>query len=74
MASVSTENAKVAEGRLEEALAARDRLIIELLVTVLDEKLVIERPILKERLSNLVALSDKDAELRESVQAVINKL
>lgn len=66
--------AKVAPERLEEALNVRDRLIIELLVTVLDEKLVIERPILRERLDNLVKLSGHDAELKESVQALINKL
>lgn len=66
--------AKIAPERLEEALAVRDRLIIELLVAVLDEKLVIERPILRERLDNLVKLSDNDAELKETVQALINKL
>lgn len=67
-------DAKVAPGRLEESLDIRDRLIIELLVKVLDEKLVIERPILRERLGNLVDLSDYDDELKESVQALINKL
>lgn len=66
--------AKIAPERLEEALNVRDRLIIELLVTVLDEKLVIERPILRERLDNLVKLSNNDAELKETVQALINKL
>lgn len=66
--------AKISPERLEEALAVRDRLIIELLVSVLDEKLVIERPILRERLDNLIKLSDKDAQLTETVQALINKL
>lgn len=74
MATVSNANAKIAPERLEEALNARDRLIIELLVHVLDEKLVIERPVLRERLGNLVQLSDHDAELKETLQALINKL
>ncbi|MFJ7954412.1 phosphate-starvation-inducible protein PsiE [Lysinibacillus sp. NPDC096418] len=73
MAKVSKE-AKITPERLEEALNARDRLIIELLVNVLDEKLVIERPVLRERLGNLVQLSDHDAELKETLQGVINKL
>lgn len=64
MAKVSKE-AKITPERLEEALNARDRLIIELLVNVLDEKLVIERPVLRERLGNLVQLSDHDAELKK---------
>ena len=69
--------AKVAEitpERLEEALNARDRLIIELLVHVLDEKLVIERPVLRERLGNFVELSNHDAQLKETLHALINKL
>lgn len=74
MANVSKAAAKIAPERLEEALNARDRLIIELLVHVLDEKLVIERPVLRERLGNLVQLSDHDAELKETLQALINKL
>ena len=74
MATVSNANAKITPERLEEALNARDRLIIELLVHVLDEKLVIERPVLRERLGNLVQLSDHDAELKETLQALINKL
>lgn len=67
-------NAKIAPERLEEALTIRDRLIIELLVIVLDEKLVIERPILRERLANLISLSDHDDELKETLHALVNKL
>jgi hypothetical protein len=67
-------SAKITPERLEEALNVRDRLIIELLVQVLDEKLVIERPVLRERLGNLVDLSNHDAELKETLTAVINKL
>lgn len=74
MANGSKSVAKITPERLEEALNARDRLIIELLVNVLDEKLVIERPVLRERLGNLVQLSDHDAELKETLQALINKL
>ncbi|MBG9454581.1 phosphate-starvation-inducible protein PsiE [Lysinibacillus sphaericus] len=65
---------KITPERLEEALNVRDRLIIELLVQVLDEKLVIERPVLRERVANLVDLSDHDEELKETIHAVINKL
>ncbi|MDD1501356.1 MULTISPECIES: phosphate-starvation-inducible protein PsiE [unclassified Lysinibacillus] len=65
---------KITPERLEEALNVRDRLIIELLVQVLDEKLVIERPVLRERVANLVDLSDYDEELKETIHAVINKL
>ncbi|MGE7695487.1 phosphate-starvation-inducible protein PsiE [Lysinibacillus sp. NPDC094177] len=65
---------KITPERLEEALNVRDRLIIELLVQVLDEKLIIERPVLRERVANLVDLSDHDAELKETIHAVINKL
>ncbi|MFJ8087970.1 phosphate-starvation-inducible protein PsiE [Lysinibacillus sp. NPDC095746] len=65
---------KITPERLEEALNVRDRLIIELLVQVLDEKLVIERPVLRERVANFVDLSDYDEELKETIHAVINKL
>ncbi|WP_416141234.1 phosphate-starvation-inducible protein PsiE [Lysinibacillus capsici] len=74
MAKSSKTDAKITPERLEEALNVRDRLIIELLVQVLDEKLVIERPVLRERLGNLVDLADHDAELKETIHAVINKL
>ena len=74
MAKIDTSNAKITESRLEEALNVRDRMIIELLVQVLDEQLVIERPILRERLGNLIKLSSHDAELKETVQALVNKL
>lgn len=67
-------DAKIVPERLEEAMDVRDRLIIELLVSVLDEKLVIERPILKERLANLVELSNHDADLKETLHALISKL
>ena len=74
MAGIDTSNAKITESRLEEALNTRDRMIIELLVQVLDEQLVIERPILRERLSNLIKLSNHDEELKETTQALVNKL
>ncbi|MEG0258696.1 MAG: phosphate-starvation-inducible protein PsiE [Lysinibacillus sp.] len=74
MANVKNKDAQITPERLEEALIARDRLIIELLVSVLDEKLVIERPILRERVGNLVDLSDHDAQLKETIHALINKL
>ena len=56
MAGIDTSKAQITESRLQEALNVRDRMIIELLVQVLDEQLVIERPILRERLSNLIKL------------------
>ena len=74
MAGIDTSGAKITESRLEEALDVRDRMIIELLVKVLDEQLVIERPILRERLGNLIRLSNHDEELKETVQALVNKL
>ncbi|KPN94433.1 hypothetical protein [Lysinibacillus sp. ZYM-1] len=74
MAKAAKTDAKITPERLEEALVVRDRLIIELLVQVLDEKLVIERPVLRERVGNLVDLSNYDAELKETIHAVINKL
>jgi len=74
MAKAAKTDAKITPERLEEALNVRDRLIIELLLQVLDEKLVIERLVLRERLGNLVDLVDHDAELKETINAVINKL
>ena len=74
MAGIDTSKAIITESRLQEALNVRDRMIIELLVQVLDEKLVIERPILRERLSNLIKLSTYDEELKETTQALVNKL
>jgi len=65
---------KITESRVQEALDVRDRLIIELLVKVLDEKLIIERPILRERITNFVELGDYDEELKETLYALINKL
>jgi len=65
---------KITESRVQEALDIRDRLIIELLVKVLDEKLIIERPILRERISNFVELGDYDEELKDTLYAIINKL
>ncbi|SOC18022.1 hypothetical protein SAMN05880501_11014 [Ureibacillus xyleni] len=67
-------NAKISPERVDEALSIRDRLIIELLVSVLDEKLVIERHILKERLANLVELADYDAELKETIHGIVAKM
>lgn len=74
MASVDNSKAKIHEDRLEEALNVRDRMIIELLVQVLHEQLVIERPVLRERLGNLIKLSDSDDQLKETLQALVNKL
>ena len=74
MAGIDTSKAQITESRLEEALNLRDRMIIELLVQVLDEQLVIERPILRQRLGNLISLSNHDEELKETVQALVNKL
>jgi hypothetical protein len=72
--SVIKPNAKIAPGRESEAMAIRNNLIIELLVNVLDEKLIIERHILRERLANLIELADYDDELTETLHGVINKL
>ena len=74
MAGVDNSNAKITESRLEEALNVRDRMLLELFVQVLDEQLVIERPVLRERMGNLIKLSNNDDELKETVQALINKL
>lgn len=74
MASVDNSKAKIHEDRLEEALNVRDRMIIELLIQVLHEQLVIERPVLRERLGNLIKLSDSDDQLKETLQALVNKL
>ena len=74
MASVDNSKAKIHEDRLEEALNVRDRMIIELLVQVLHEQLVIDRPVLRERLGNLIKLSDSDDQLKETLQALVNKL
>ncbi|MEK9199969.1 phosphate-starvation-inducible protein PsiE [Ureibacillus sp. 179-F W5.1 NHS] len=67
-------DAKITPERVDEALAIRNNLIIELLVDVLDEKLVIERHILRERLANLIELAKYDDELTETLHGVINKL
>ncbi|MBD8027661.1 phosphate-starvation-inducible protein PsiE [Ureibacillus sp. Re31] len=67
-------DAKITPERVDEALAIRNNLIIELLVNVLDEKLVIERHILRERLANLIELANYDDELTETLHGVINKL
>jgi hypothetical protein len=74
MAGLDTSNAKITESRLEEALDVRDRMIIELLIQVLDEKLVIEKPVLRERLTNFNLLADRDAELKDTIQALINNI
>lgn len=72
--SVLKPNAKINPERESEAMAIRNNLIIELLVSVLDEKLVIERHILRERLANLIELAKYDEELTETLHGVINKL
>lgn len=74
MAGLDTSGAKITESRLEEALDVRDRMIIELLIQVLDEKLIIEKPVLRERMTNLNLLSDRDAELKDTIQALINRI
>lgn len=67
-------DAKISPAREQEALAIRNELVIELLVDVLDEKLVVERHILKERLANLIELAKYDDELTETLHGVVNKL
>ena len=65
---------EISPERVDEALAKRDRMIIELLVQVLDEQLVIERHTLRERLGNLVELSDSDPQLKETLHGLVDKL
>jgi len=65
---------KIAESRLQEAMAIRNEVFIELIAQVLHEQLVIERPILHERMENLVELADHDQELKETLYALIKKL
>lgn len=60
--------------RVEEALLVQNRMLIELFVQVLDEQLVIERPILHERLSNLIELSDNDRDLKDTLHGLTQKL
>ncbi len=65
---------KITESRLQEAMAIRNEVFIELIAQVLHEQLVIERPILHERMENLVELADYDQELKETLYALIKKL
>lgn len=65
---------KITESRLEEAKAIRNEVFIELIAQVLHEQLVIERPILHERMENLVELANYDEELTETLYALIKKL
>ncbi|MFC5560005.1 phosphate-starvation-inducible protein PsiE [Ureibacillus thermophilus] len=67
-------DAKIVPERKDEALQILDSLIIQLIVNVLDEKQIIERHILKERLANLVQLSNHDEELKETMHALVNQL
>ncbi|RUL53553.1 MULTISPECIES: phosphate-starvation-inducible protein PsiE [Lysinibacillus] len=67
-------DAKISPERVDEALSIRDRLIIELFVSVLDEQLVVERHILKERLANLVELAEYDPELKETIHGIVAKM
>ena len=60
--------------RVEEALLVQNRMLLELFVQVLDEQLVIERPILHERLENLIELSDNDRELKDTLHGLTKKL
>ena len=65
---------KITESRLEEAMAIRNEVFIQVIAQVLHEQLVIERPILHERMENLVELADHDQELKDTLYAVIKKL
>lgn len=65
---------KITESRLQEAMAIRNEVFIELIAQVLHEQLVIERPILHERMENLVELANYDEELTETLYALIKKL
>ena len=65
---------KINPDRVEEALLVQNRMLLELLVQVLDEQLVIERPILHERLENLIELSDNDRDLKDTLHALTQKL
>ena len=65
---------KITESRLEEAMVIRNEVFIELIAQVLHEQLVIERPILHERMENLVELANYDEELTETLYALIKKL
>lgn len=65
---------KINPDRVEEALLIQNRMLIELFVQVLDEQLVIERPVLHERLENLIELSDNDRDLKDTLHALTQKL
>lgn len=65
---------KITESRLQEAMAIRNEIFIELIAQVLHEKLIIERPILHERMENLVELAHYDEELAATLYALIKKL
>ncbi|MEK5185612.1 phosphate-starvation-inducible protein PsiE [Solibacillus sp. FSL W7-1324] len=65
---------KVNPDRVEEALLIQNRMLIELFVQVLHEQLVIERPVLHERLENLIELSDNDRDLKDTLHALTQKL
>ncbi|MCM3720814.1 MULTISPECIES: phosphate-starvation-inducible protein PsiE [Solibacillus] len=65
---------KINPDRVEEALLIQNRMLIELFVQVLDEQLVIERPVLHERLENLIELSNNDRDLKDTLHALTQKL
>ena len=65
---------KINPDRVEEALLVQNRMLIELFVQVLDEQLVIERPVLHERLENLIELSNNDRDLKDTLHALTQKL
>lgn len=65
---------KINPDRVEEALLIQNRMLLELIVQVLDEQLVIERPVLHERLENLIELSDSDRDLKDTLHALTQKL
>ncbi|KGR77888.1 hypothetical protein [Ureibacillus manganicus] len=67
-------DAKVTPERLQEGLLERDRLILQIIISVLDEKQILERHILKERVANLIELADHDDELKETIHALLNRI
>ncbi len=67
-------DAKVVPERLEQGLLERDRLILQIIISVLDEKQILERHILKERVANLIELSEHDEDLKETIHALLNRI
>lgn len=67
-------DAKITPERLDEALLERDRLVLQIIISVLDEQKILERHTLKERVANLIELSTHDEDLKETIHALINKI